>query len=141
MSPALSDLIRQHLVSKGNSLETVDDHQARGVDDEIWVRRFAKAGGEAIIGADRRMVTRPHELVAIVEEGLRLAVLDQRWAREARNVQVAHLFLWWPCIESAVSTARKGTCLRVPWSWSADASEIKPIKVDLQDAYRKLKKR
>lgn len=139
VSPALSDLIRRHLVSKGNVLDTVDDHQARGVEDDIWVRRFAKAGGQAIVGGDRRMITRPHELVAIVEEGLRLAILDQRWAREKRNVQVAHIFLWWPLIEEAVTKAKKGACLRVPWSWSPKLGDIKPAEVDVAGAYRKLR--
>ena len=66
VAPLLSELIRDALLGHHNTLETVDDHQAKGVDDDIWVRKFGKAGGEAIVGADAKMLTRPHEVVAIV---------------------------------------------------------------------------
>lgn len=78
VAPKLTELLRQQLLSARNTLETVDDYQARGVDDPIWVRNFANAGGEAIVGSDYNMTQRPSELVAIVETGLRLIVLDQK---------------------------------------------------------------
>ncbi len=59
VAPLLSALIKESLLGKAHTLETVDDHQARGVDDDIWVRKFANVGGEAIIGSDGKMLTRP----------------------------------------------------------------------------------
>jgi hypothetical protein len=139
VSPLLSRLIREALLGKGHVLDTVDDHQARSVDDEIWVRKFAKAGGEAIVGGDGRMLTRPHEVVAIAETGLRLVVLAPQWAQQAKHVQISYLFFWWPAIERALSSASPRHCFKVPWSWSPKDS-LSPVPLDFQDAYKKLKK-
>lgn len=141
VAPALSKLIKEQLLSREHSLETVDDHQARGVDDKIWVRKFADAGGEAIVGADFQMNKKPHEIVAINETGLRLVVLDEKWPRQKKNVQISYLFYWWPEIERTLATAGKGQCFKVPWGWPNDtANQIKPIRIDLQKAYKQVKK-
>lgn len=135
----LSGLIREQLLSPIHILETVDDHQAVGIDDQIWVRKFAAAGGEAIVSGDFAMTKRAHEIVAIAETGLRLIVLDQAWARQKKHVQVAYLFFWWPLIEEALVASKPRQCLKVPAGWD-HKNPIAPIKIDLQDAYAKVKK-
>jgi PIN like domain len=138
---ALSKLIREQLLSRENTLDTVDDHQARGVDDELWVRKFANAGGEAIVGADFNMTKKPHEVTAIHETGLRLVILDEKWVRQKKHIQIAFLFFWWPEIEQVLATADKGKCFKVPWSWPADTNGlIKPLPIDLQKAYKQIRK-
>ena len=137
---AVSDLIRTHLLSSGNTLDNIDDHLARGVDDQIWVRTFADAGGEAIIGADMGMTKRCHEIVAIAETGLRLIILDEKWVRQKKHLQISHLFYWWPHIETVLASAKAGKCFKVPWGWSGDETAIKPITVDLQKAYKQMRK-
>jgi hypothetical protein len=139
VAPKLSRLIRDQLLSPRHVLETVDDHQAGGVDDQIWVRKFAAAGGEAIVGGDFAMTKKPHEIVAIAETGLRLVVLDQAWPKAKKHWQMAYLCFWWPQIEAALESAKKGQCLKVPAAFDANRP-IVPIKVDLQDAYAKVKK-
>jgi hypothetical protein len=141
VAPKLSALIREQLLSKGHTLETVYDYEADGVDDDIWVRKFAKAGGDAIIGGDYKMTTRPHEMIAIAETGLRVAVLDQRWSREKKNVQIAYLFYWWPHIEAVLATAGRAKCFKVPWGWGETKNTIKPLRVDVQGAYKKAARR
>lgn len=136
----LSELLRKHLVSRSFILDTVDDHQARSIDDVIWVKKFADADGFAVLGADGAMTTRPHEVVAINETGLKLVLLDQRWARAKKHMQIAHLFFWWPRIEAVLQSDVKQKCFRVPWSWSDAEDAIKPFSLDLQRAYKQLKK-
>lgn len=140
VAPLLSALIRDSLLGKDHTLETVDDHQARGVTDDVWVRKFADVGGEAIIGADGKMLTRPHEVVAIAEAGLRLAVLPSQWANQKLNVQVAYLFYWWPHIERTLAEAQPRQCFKVPWGWGETKGAIKPFSLDFQAAYQKVKK-
>ena len=141
VAPVLSELIREQLLSHEFSLETVDDHQAAGVEDKIWVRKFAAAGGQAIVSADFAMTKRPHEVAAINETGLRLVILDERWPRQKKNIQISYLFYWWPEIEKTLSSASSGKCFKVPWGWPTDtAGLIKPIQVDLQKAYKQIKK-
>ena len=141
VAPALSQLIREQLLSHGFTLETVDDHQARGVQDQIWVRTFADAGGDAIVGADFNMTKRPHEVVAISETGLRLVILDEKWARQKKHIQIAYLFYWWPEIERTLKGSAKAKCFKVPWGWPSDTTDqIKTLQLDVQKAYKKLKK-
>ena len=140
VAPLLSALIRDALLGRHNVLETVDDHQAKGVEDDIWVRKFGRAGGEAIVGADAKMLTRPHEVVAIVESGLRLVVLPAPWVNAKINVQISFLFYWWPHIEAVLATSRKGQCFKVPWGWGDATDAIKPFTVDAQAAYKKVKR-
>jgi hypothetical protein len=139
VSPLLTGLIRAELLSPRNTLHTVDDFQARSVEDEIWVRRFALAGGEVIVGADGRMLSRPHEVAAISDTGLRLVVLPSNWVRQRKHVQIAFLFYWWPRIERWAEAAKPGQCCKVPWSWTEQA-EVIPRSVDLQTARKKIKK-
>ena len=140
VAPLLSELIRSVLLSRGNTLDTIDDHQARGVGDDIWVRKFAAAGGEAVVGADAKMLTRPHEVVAIAETGVRLVVLPGQWVNQKKHVQVSYLFYWWPHIEDVLRTAKPGECFKVPWGWGDPKEAIKVFKIDVQDAYKKAKK-
>lgn len=139
VAPLLTQLIRDSLLGKAHTLDLVDDHQARGVDDQIWVRKFADAGGEAIVGADAKMLTRPHEVVAIFEAGLRLVVLPGQWAQQPKNIQIAFLFLWWPRIEKAFETAKARQCFKVPWSWK-ETDTVSEFKLDFQEAQKKAKK-
>jgi hypothetical protein len=141
VAPKLTGLIREQLLSKGHSLATVDDYQSRGVDDQIWVRKFANAGGEAIIGGDFAMTKRAHEIVAIAEAGLRLVVLDQRWPREPRHIQISYLFYWWPHIENALAVMPKGACWKVPWGWGEPKNALRALPIDVQAAYAKLRKK
>jgi hypothetical protein len=141
VAPAISELIREQLLSRDFTLETVDDHQARGEDDQIWVRTFAEAGGDAIVGADISMTKRPHEVIAISSTGLRLVILDEKWPRQKKHVQVSYLFYWWPEIERVLAKAKPGQCFKVPWGWPAEIEgQIKALQIDVQKAYRKIRK-
>ena len=139
VAPQLSALIREALVGSKHTLDTVDDHQARSVDDEIWVRHFAESGGEAIIGADGKMTTRPHEIVAIAETGLRLVILPPQWVNARKHLQIAFLFLWWPRIIQTFEGADRGKCFKVPWLWNEDG-KLRLIEIDVQAAYKKVRK-
>ena len=140
MAPRLSELLREQLLSKDFSLDTVDDHAARGVEDQIWVRRFAESGGRAIVSGDINITKRAHEIAAINETGLRLIVLHERWPRERKHIQISYLFYWWPHIEQALRGAGPGKCFKVPWGWGDPRGAIKPLSIDLQRAYGKLKR-
>lgn len=131
-------MLRDSILSPKHTLDTVDDHQARGTEDQIWVRKFAEAGGEAIVGADGKMLSRPHEVVAIFEAGLRIVVLPAQWARAPRHIQMSFVFYWWPSIEKTLEASKAQECHKVPWSWS-DAP-ITRVPIDFQGAYKKVKK-
>jgi hypothetical protein len=132
-------IIRDSCLDKEHSLEHVEDYHLRGVQDEIWVRRFARAGGEAIVSADANMLRRHHEVIAICESSLRLIVLPSKWANSARNMQAAHIMFWWPKIQGIIAISAPRKCWKVPWGFS-ESDTIQPITVDFEDARRKIKK-
>lgn len=140
VAPKLTQLVRETLLSKKHTLHPVDDFQARGVEDEIWVRKFAKDGGEAIVGADAMMLTRAHEVVAIADAGVRLVILPHQWARAGRHLQIAFLFLWWPSIERTIETCKPRQCFKVPWTWTPTPGELTEHKLDFQTARKKAQK-
>ena len=106
------------------------------------MRKFSEAGGYAIVSGDVAITKKHHEVIAINETGLRLVVLDEKWARAKKHVQISYLFYWWPHIEAVLRTARPGQCFKVPWGWPAEAgaNSIKPLTADVQGAYRKAKR-
>ncbi len=132
-------IIRDSCLDQKHSLEHVEDYYLRGIEDEIWVRRFAKAGGQAIISADASMLKRHHELIAICDSGLRLMILPSRWANAARNFQASHIMYWWPKIQDTFSASPPRKCWKVPWGYN-DKDPIQSITVDFEDARKKIKK-
>lgn len=139
VAPKLARFIRDFLLSKAHTLDTVDDHQARGVEDEIWVRKFAAAGGQAIVTGDAAMMARPHEVAAIKEAGLILIVLPKNWTTWRLHLQLAHLAFWWPRIEATLAVAKAPSCYRVPKEFSEKA-QLALERVDYDAAYRKLRR-
>lgn len=131
-------MIQDCCVVSGNVVHTVDEYQAKGVDDEIWVRRFAKAGGEAILSADEMMIRRHAELIAICDSGLRLVLLPHQWANSLRNMQAAHILFWWPKIEETLAASSPRNVFKVPWAFD-DKRKIERVKMDYETARKKLK--
>lgn len=139
VSPVLSDLIREALLRKGDRLDTVDDIKARGKPDEIWVRTFAAEGGGAILGGDAAMTTKPHEIIAIMETGLRLVIMPAQWSRARRHVQIAFLFFWWPVIEEHLARSKPRDCVQLPWGFDPREG-LKRIPLDEHRARQRAKK-
>jgi PIN like domain len=132
-------IIRDSCLGSNHSLEHVEDYHLRGIEDEIWVRRFAKAGGEAILSADSEMLRRHNEIVAICDSGLRLAILPSKWANSARNLQASHIMFWWPRIQYVFTSCRPRQCWKVPWGYNEKDTLIQ-VKVNFENSRRRLKK-
>lgn len=73
--------------------------------DVLWLDEFASNGGEVLIGLDRRIMSRPHEVGALQRSGLKCCFFD--FKRAARlNIQAAHIAYSFPIlIEKWESTA------------------------------------
>ena len=139
LSTWIVGIIRDSCLDPKHSLEHVEDYHLRGVDDEIWVRRFAKAGGEAVVSADANMLRRHHEPIAVCDSGLRLVILPDKWACAKRNLQASHVMLWWPRIQETIAASLPRKCWKVPWGFS-ERDPLLPLTVDFEDARRKIKK-
>jgi hypothetical protein len=137
VSPWITRVIQDCCTVSGHVIHTVDDYQAKGLKDEIWVRKFAKAGGEAILSADEMMVRRHAELVAICDAGLRLVLLPPKWSNSVRSLQASHILFWWPRIEEVLATSRPRSVYKVPWGFAE--KPIERVKFDYEAQRKKLK--
>ena len=108
-------------MSKGWELTHVRDHNQPRTADETWVPRFAQEGGKGLLSADRKMLARPHQILAIQASGLIGVFLDAKWAEAPRHAQAAHILWWWPRIEIAFAESAASQCWRVPFDFSAKA--------------------
>lgn len=138
VSPWITKVIQDCCTVSGNVVHLVDDYQAKGIKDEIWVRRFAKAGGQAILSADEMMLRRHAELVAICDSGLRLVLLPHQWANSLRNMQASHILFWWPKIEEVLDTSKPRQVFKVPWGYD-EKRGIERVKFDYEKHRKKLK--
>ena len=117
-----------------------DDPDYSAKDDAPWIRRFAADGGRAIVSSDRRMLTKPHEKLALVQSGLVVIFFSGAWYDWKFCAKSALILHWWPTIMEAVSSAEPGF-YRVPIAWPAEGAaqlkqvpthDLKMIKIDYQ---------
>lgn len=94
------------------------DYQPKN--DAPWVRRFAAAGGRAIICNDSRMMRIPHERLALVEAGLVVLFFESRWNQLGFTAKCSHLMFWWERIYQVVHKSQAPSFWRVPQTWDAD---------------------
>lgn len=141
ISARLVAIIRDNLLSDGHELLSASDRNTLGQPDELWIKTFAREGGEAVISGDVKITRRPHEIIAIQQAGLKLVTLDGRWSRAAKHEKVAHLCYWWPHIETALSDLTGFQPIKVPWGWpQITEGAIKPLPLNLQAMHKRLKK-
>jgi|TARA_R110002096_G_scaffold270283_5_gene464178 predicted nuclease of predicted toxin-antitoxin system len=127
---ALSDQVElSHVIEAGD----------RGASDVHWVTQFAGDGGDVILTADTDFLKRPHQVKAIFDNGLKVIHLPHQWARARRDLQAAHILLWWRRIEAQVNAMKARQCYRVPWNLK-ETGALQQIKIDFQTANKKVRK-
>ena len=100
---------------------------------------FGKEGGKAILSADTDFLKRPHQVMAVHDAGLAIIHLPSKWANAPLHLQIAHLLIWWKRIEATLEAAKPRECWRPEWNIRSEG-ELRKIKVDYEEARRKLKK-
>jgi hypothetical protein len=89
-------------------------------DDVPWIKRFSAAGGKIIISGNTKMKTRPHERMALVQEGMVTIFFESQWSNWKFHRKCALLLHWWPHVVKTVKTAKPGTFWHVPCDWKED---------------------
>jgi hypothetical protein len=85
--------------------------------DVPWLARFAADGGTVIISGDTRMLTMPHEILAIQRLRLTAVFFEERW-NGWDFFQKCSLLLWhWTSIVVSVQSAKAATLFKVPAEW------------------------
>lgn len=138
VSTAIVRVVKEICLDPGHALIHVEDIDCRGEQDEIWVRVFAKQGGQVIVSADEMMTRRHSELIAIADCGLKLFVMPHQFSNAKRHLQAAFVCHHWPAIEAKLANGDNSRFWKLKWGYSDDA--ISPLTLDIQDARKKFKK-
>lgn len=79
--------------------------------DEIWLLRVDKK--RIVVTMDMRILSRPHEVAALRQSGLRVFFLPKSAANKIGLEQLAWLAHVWPEIEKTARVAHPGECYEV----------------------------
>ncbi|MEM7663875.1 MAG: hypothetical protein AAF292_16650 [Pseudomonadota bacterium] len=63
-------------------------------DDTLWIAEFADAGGEALLTLDKRIQSRPHEVLALFNSGLLTCAFDFGKLKDMRAQAILILEYW-----------------------------------------------
>src|SRR5689334_14806672 len=80
--------------------------------DAQWLSEFATSGGNAILGIDKHILSRPHEVKALKEARLSACFLDFGVKGAKLHFQTGSLVNLWPRIAAIWVPARKPVILR-----------------------------
>jgi hypothetical protein len=121
-------------------ISSVVEANQRGQADEHWITVFAKSGGSAILSADRDFFSKPPQIQAVFDTGIRVIHLPSKWGHQPGDLQAAFVLLWWSRIEQTLKTMNGRECYRPPWNLST-AGELKRINIDFQKAQKRIKRK
>jgi hypothetical protein len=88
ISPKLVRAVQSIALSAGWELSHVRDHNSARTADETWMPRFVAEGGQVIISADRKILARPNQLLAIADGNLIGVFLSAKWAERAGSANL-----------------------------------------------------
>jgi hypothetical protein len=108
---ALTALFSDPDNSKSPKFECVGSGSAES--DAPWITEFASSGGDAIIGLDKRILSRPHEVKALQEAGLNACFFDFGKAAARLHFVSAGIVHWWPRLEGIWQAEKPPIVLRV----------------------------
>ena len=97
-------------------------------------RGLLRKGAASSLSADRRILSRPHQIKAIYDSKLIAVILARGWTNLKRHVQAAHVIYHWPEIEKLLEGSKPLDCWKVlP---VIGESKIKPVKVNYEQAIK-----
>lgn len=127
LPPALAHATNALLVPHGGQAISIPERFGTGIGDLEWIGALRQEDGWAVLTADRRLRTRPHERLALMQSGLVFFVLAQGWNQESFWPKAAGVIRWLPSMIEAFSTVRPPALLAIPYRWTP--KPLKPIKV------------
>jgi hypothetical protein len=97
--------------------------------DAPWIKRFAASGGQVIISGNAKMMSTPHERLALIEEGMIVLFFENRWNNWKFFAKCALLLHWLPIIAKHLPKAKPKTFWRIPSIWD-EKGKLRSISTD-----------
>lgn len=126
---ALTALFSDPRNSKAPSFECVGGGAAKS--DEPWISEFAATGGNAFIGLDKRILSRPHEVKALQDANLNACFFDFGKSAAKLHFVSAGIMHWWPRIEEIWVAEKSPTILRVKVTTALSWQGLEQLKFEM----------
>lgn len=107
--------------------------------DAPWISEFAKAGGTALIGVDKRILARPHEVKALAEAGLSACFLDFGKGGAALNFQSGSIVNLWPRLHEIWLSANQPIILRAKVLQTLSWHQLEQLEFELDGEVPKVR--
>lgn len=126
LPPALAHAIDALLAAEGGKAVSIPERFGPGVADLDWITTLRDERGWAVLTADRRLPTRPHERLALMQSGLLFFVLAPGWNQEPYWPKAAGVIRWLPSMLDAYRAVLPPALLDIPYRWRPAA--LRPQK-------------
>lgn len=137
VSQKIVQVVSNIALSSKHEICHVFDAGNRGASDVSWITEFARDGGDVILTADSDFHRRPHQVLAVCDNGLIVIHLHPKWANSKRQIQAAVILYWWDIIENTIDHSPARRCWRVPFSFAIKNRSLVNIGLDYERARKK----
>jgi PIN like domain len=130
LSYRVANALKAFLANRsGLEVTWVRDFNPPGTNDPIWIRKFAHDGGYVIVSGDDNILQKWPNLIAYVESGLISFFPPVGFQHKLTGfAQAALLIRWWPSIIEKAKISDRGTCWRIPMTWTPDVTRFETIR-------------
>ena len=126
LPPPLAHAVDALLRPEGGAAISIQERFGHGIADPDWIEALHGEGGWAVLTADRKLRTRPHERLALEQSGLIVFILAPGWNQEGYWRKAAGVIRWLPSMIEAVAVFQPPALLSLPHRWTPEP--IKPFR-------------
>jgi hypothetical protein len=109
------------IVSARQYAPALTDADFRRKDDSPWLKRYKADRGKIVVSGDVSMPDKPHELLALQEQGLVAFFFPAAWNNWRFARKAGFLLIWLDRIVAQAKISRPGGLYRIPHDWKEDA--------------------
>ena len=108
----ISPCFAKALTALGENVRALRDEFPRETPDTVWLESLGERGWP-LITLDRRILSRPQELLALRQAGVMAFFLGPFFAKAPFWDQAVWLIRHWPSFRNVTAALAKGTCFTV----------------------------
>jgi hypothetical protein len=126
LPPSLARAIHALLAPDSGEAISIPERFGAGFADRDWIATLREQRGWAVLTADHKLRTRPHERLVLMQSGLIVLVLAHGWSQDPFWPKATGIIRWLPVMLDAWRTTTPPALLEVPHRWSP--AKLRPFK-------------